>query len=394
MAKWFKDYLSFGSRRSPPQPPKPDYTESEILKAYRAQKSLDFEDPYEDGNGKPDPDSEGSPNKGVAAVAAAAAGISVEGKYGSPKHRLIKVEASDLNRSKALLAAEDVTPQPDQAPGESEYSDPFDAHREPKEEEEEEAESENNGYMEPYDAQKVVVDFQRKSDRDEQRVKKSRIGLQLYDTPYEEKEPEADPEGRPPSKPRESRLPQDDERPADEYDQPWEWKKNHISRAFAVQFETPDWEWTSLAAASSTHKEHWRPHLTGSSKFVRSQSPEHSLPAAERIDPSLPLENQAWFHGTISRADAESLLTLCKEGSYLVRNSETSRNDYSLSLRSSQGFMHMKFTRTKESKYVLGQNSAPFDSIPEVIHFYTAQELPVKGAEHLSLLYPVAVQTL
>nr|XP_028569287.1 SH2 domain-containing adapter protein D isoform X2 [Podarcis muralis] len=397
MAKWFKDYLSFGSRRSPPQPPKPDYTESEILKAYRAQKSLDFEDPYEDGNGKLDPDSEGSPNKGVAAAAAAAAaaaGISVEGKYGSPKHRLIKVEASDLNRTKALLAAEDVTTQPDQAPGESEYSDPFDAHREPKEEEEEEAESENNGYMEPYDAQKVVVDFQRKSDRDEQRVKKSRIGLQLYDTPYEEKEPEADPEGRPPSKPRESRLPQDDERPADEYDQPWEWKKNHISRAFAVQFETPDWEWTSLAAASSTHKEHWRPHLTGSSKFVRSQSPEHSLPAAERIDPSLPLENQAWFHGTISRADAESLLTLCKEGSYLVRNSETSRNDYSLSLRSSQGFMHMKFTRTKESKYVLGQNSAPFDSVPEVIHFYTAQELPVKGAEHLSLLYPVAVQTL
>ncbi|XP_032992620.1 SH2 domain-containing adapter protein D isoform X2 [Lacerta agilis] len=424
MAKWFKDYLSFGSRRSPPQPPKPDYTESEILKAYRAQKSLDFEDPYEDGNGKPDPDPEGSPNKGVAAAAAAAAsaGISLEGKYGSPKHRLIKVEASDLNRSKALLTAEEGPTQPDQAPGESEYSDPFDAQREPKEEEEkEEAESENNGYMEPYDAQKVVVDFQWKSDRDEQRVKKSRIGLQLYDTPYEEKEPEADPEGRPTSKPRESRLPQDDERPADEYDQPWEWKKNHISRAFAdikenkvlpwpppvgqltgteesldpeVQFETPDWEWTSLAAASSTHKEHWRPHLTGSSKFVRSQSPEHSLPAAERIDPSLPLENQAWFHGTISRADAESLLTLCKEGSYLVRNSETSRNDYSLSLRSSQGFMHMKFTRTKENKYVLGQNSAPFDSVPEVIHFYTAQELPVKGAEHLSLLYPVAVQTL
>ncbi|KAL0160196.1 hypothetical protein M9458_043921, partial [Cirrhinus mrigala] len=30
---------------------------------------------------------------------------------------------------------------------------------------------------------------------------------------------------------------------------------------------------------------------------------------------------------------AESLLTLCKECSYLVRNSETSRLDYSLSLR-------------------------------------------------------------
>ncbi|KAK9408999.1 SH2 domain-containing adapter protein D [Crotalus adamanteus] len=98
MAKWFKDYLSFGSRRSPPQPPKPDYTESDILKAYRAQKSLDFEDPYEDGEGKADPDPGGSPNKGGGCSS------NLEGKYGSPKHRLIKVDASDLNRSKALLA--------------------------------------------------------------------------------------------------------------------------------------------------------------------------------------------------------------------------------------------------------------------------------------------------
>lgn len=99
MAKWFKDYLSFGSRRSPPQPPKPDYTESDILKAYRAQKSLDFEDPYEDGEGKADPDPGGSPNKGGGGCSG-----NLEGKYGSPKHRLIKVDASDLNRSKALLA--------------------------------------------------------------------------------------------------------------------------------------------------------------------------------------------------------------------------------------------------------------------------------------------------
>lgn len=61
--------------------------------------------------------------------------------------------------------------------------------------------------------------------------------------------------------------------------------------------------------------------------------------------------------------------------------------------RSSQGFMHMKLTKTKE-KYILGQNSPPFDSVPEVIHYYTTKKLPIKGAEHLSLLYPVAVRTL
>lgn len=110
MAKWLKDYLSFGSRRSPPQPPKPDYTESEILKAYRAQKSLDFEDPYEDVDSKPDPDPGGSPNK------VAATGGNSEGKYGSPKHRLIKVDSSDLNRSKVLLATatEEAITSPDQ----------------------------------------------------------------------------------------------------------------------------------------------------------------------------------------------------------------------------------------------------------------------------------------
>ncbi|XP_050789641.1 SH2 domain-containing adapter protein D isoform X1 [Gopherus flavomarginatus] len=386
MAKWLKDYLSFGSRRSPPQPPKPDYTESEILKAYRAQKSLDFEDPYEDSDNKlePDPVGSGSPNT-------AAAGGCAEGKYTSPKHRLIKVESTDLNRSKALLAtaAEELKGGQEQGNGDSEYSNPFDASREQPGDVEETV-PENNGYMEPNDAQRVVADLQGKGDWEGRRGQKCQQGLQLYDTPYEEQE--RDPEGGSASPARESRLPQDDERPADEYDQPWEWKKDHISRAFAVvQFENPDWE-----RPSSLNKEHrWPPkHLTAGPKHGRSQSPERSPPVAERVDPSLPLEKQVWYHGSISRADAETLLTLCKEGSYLVRNSETSHHDYSLSLRSSHGFMHMKFTKTRESKYVLGQNSAPFESIPEVIHYYTAQELPVKGAEQLSLLYPVAVQTL
>lgn len=63
-----------------------------------------------------------------------------------------------------------------------------------------------------------------------------RGGVQLYDTPYEDERGqrlgygfgELHEEGK-----ESSRLPQDDERPADEYDQPWEWKKDHISKAFA-----------------------------------------------------------------------------------------------------------------------------------------------------------------
>ncbi|KAK1891290.1 SH2 domain containing adapter protein F, partial [Dissostichus eleginoides] len=57
--------------------------------------------------------------------------------------------------------------------------------------------------------------------------------LPLYDTPYEPAENggDSDPDVR---CPRESRLPQDDERPPEEYDQPWEWKKERISKAFAA----------------------------------------------------------------------------------------------------------------------------------------------------------------
>lgn len=74
-------------------------------------------------------------------------------------------------------------------------------------------------------------------------------GGQLYDNPYEERtrqHHQAAPSfqqahrveaGRLQIDSRESRLPQDDERPADEYDQPWEWKKDNISKALAGEQE-------------------------------------------------------------------------------------------------------------------------------------------------------------
>lgn len=65
-----------------------------------------------------------------------------------------------------------------------------------------------------------------------------------------------------------------------------------------------------------------------------------------------------------------------------------------LSFRSCKGFMHMKFTRSADGRYILGENSPPFCTIPEVIHYYTTHKLPIRGAEHTSLLYPVIVQTL
>ncbi|XP_050950142.1 src homology 2 domain containing transforming protein D, b [Labeo rohita] len=391
MAKWLKDYLSFGSKRVPPQPPKPDYTESEILKAYRAQKNLDFEDPYEDFENRARNDN-GPTETAHMGFGSPLKSSSLDIKVVSPKHRLIKVDSQDLGRSKILLSSvsldEPTDPVVPSAPvmGDTDYSDPFDARLDPRPETAQgPITPENNGYMEPYEAQKVITELQRRAGGGAGGWGRGEV--QLYDTPYEERVP-----GQPdlPEEGRESRLPQDDDRPADEYDQPWEWKKEHISKAFAVQFEGAEWD----RSCSPTERLRCsRPLPTTGSMKLRKPSEPHSM-VGERVDPTLPLEKQVWYHGALSRSEAESLLTLCKECSYLVRNSETSRLDYSLSLRSCQGFMHMKFSQSKDGRYILGQNSPPFDTIPEVIHYYTTHKLPIKGAEHLSLLFPVLVQTL
>ncbi|XP_051232733.1 src homology 2 domain containing transforming protein D, b isoform X2 [Dicentrarchus labrax] len=395
MAKWLKDYLSFGSRKVPPQPPTPDYTESEILKAYRLQRDLDFEDPYEDSENRSRGES-GASDPATPVYGSPMKSSTVDMK--SPKHRLIKVDSQELGRTKILLSAisledqqEPVVPSAPLA-GETDYSDPFDARLDHRPEPDlGPVPCENNGYMEPYEAQRVITELQRGPGGG-----RPRGGVQLYDTPYED---ERDKRlglmyGEPQEEGKESsRLPQDDERPADEYDQPWEWKKDNISKAFAVQFDGAEWD------RSSSPTDRLRPPGPRSSPLagggMKFRMPQEGLSmVGERVDPTLPLEKQVWYHGSLSRSEAESLLTLCKECSYLVRNSQTNRSEYSLSLRSCQGFMHMKFTHCKDGKYVLGQNSPPFDTIPEVIHFYTTHKLPIRGAEHLSLLFPVLVQTL
>ncbi|XP_025933514.1 SH2 domain-containing adapter protein B-like isoform X2 [Apteryx rowi] len=164
MAKWLNKYFSLGNNKtkSPPQPPRPDYREkrngaggaprpdgpphlhhhtspgfqhrhlrddtSDLLRAYRAQKDRDFEDPYS-GPGsslrklraicRPDycaPEDAGeaaprafSSSSCCTAPPAASAAVSPhlfrshserrpatppDVKYISPKHRLIKVESS------------------------------------------------------------------------------------------------------------------------------------------------------------------------------------------------------------------------------------------------------------------------------------------------------------
>ncbi len=57
--------------------------------------------------------------------------------------------------------------------------------------------------------------------------------------------------------------------------------------------------------------------------------------------------------------------------------------------------MHMKIQQNGDrSGYILGQFSKPFQSIQEMIQFYTRNSLPVKGAEHITLRNPICDQLL
>jgi len=51
--------------------------------------------------------------------------------------------------------------------------------------------------------------------------------------------------------------------------------------------------------------------------------------------------------------------------------------------------MHMKIVASPDGRFILGQFSQPFSNIAQVILHYTVHKLPIKGAEHMSLIFPV-----
>ncbi|CAL8081879.1 unnamed protein product [Orchesella dallaii] len=114
---------------------------------------------------------------------------------------------------------------------------------------------------------------------------------------------------------------------------------------------------------------------------------------ANVIDPTIELERQDWFHGAITRCEAESILRATKEGSFLVRNCEsTTYNRYSLSLKSFRGCIHIRIEPNSLGTFSLGDQEFP--SVPHLVLHFMSHRLPIKGAEHVRLMYPVITQLL
>ncbi|CAJ1083331.1 SH2 domain-containing adapter protein E-like [Xyrichtys novacula] len=293
------------------------------------------------------------------------------------------------------------------------YADPFDAQK-TREQREAERVGENDGYMEPYDAQQMITEIRRRGSKDLLKVcVLTELGegmteegqpapLQIYDDPYEG--------GSDGDKTAVTR-PELDSRPPAEYELPWEWKKEHIVRTLSAQFDGPERPAKDdtphhtlnrkpqhLPTQSQQQQSQHLRQKSWTQKILRSSLPTllpSSTPGTNPesdvrcVDPSLPLEKQSWYHGCVTRQEAEFLLQSCKEASFLVRNSESDNSKYSIALKTSQGCVHIIVAQTKENGFTLDQSSCVFPSIPEVVHHYCTQRLPFNGAEHMTLLHPV-----
>lgn len=88
------------------------------------------------------------------------------------------------------------------------------------------------------------------------------------------------------------------------------------------------------------------------------------------VKPVNSLEKHSWYHGTIARNAAEYLLSSGINGSFLVRESESSPGQLSISLRFDSRVYHYRVSYASNGKmYVSTENR--FGTIAELIHHHS-----------------------
>lgn len=82
---------------------------------------------------------------------------------------------------------------------------------------------------------------------------------------------------------------------------------------------------------------------------VRSKNGQGWVPS-NYITPVNSLEKHSWYHGPVSRSAAEYLLSSLINGSFLVRESESSPGQLSISLRYEGRVYHYRINTTTDGK--------------------------------------------
>ncbi|KAM9296877.1 breast cancer anti-estrogen resistance protein 3 homolog [Gastrophryne carolinensis] len=105
------------------------------------------------------------------------------------------------------------------------------------------------------------------------------------------------------------------------------------------------------------------------------------------------LRSHAWYHGPLSRQDAEKLLK--NEGDFLIRDSLSSTGDYVLSCVASRQVLHFKIIAVtlrprggiSRTRYQLEQDQ--FDNIPALVRSYVGDKRVVSESSGAVIVNPV-----
>lgn len=94
------------------------------------------------------------------------------------------------------------------------------------------------------------------------------------------------------------------------------------------------------------------------------------LDGREGLIPSnyIEMKSHDWYYGRITRADAEKLLLNKHEGAFLIRVSESSPGDFSLSVKCGDGVQHFKVLRDTQGKFFLWV--VKFNSLNELVEYH------------------------
>nr|XP_039269323.1 tyrosine-protein kinase abl-1-like isoform X1 [Styela clava] len=88
------------------------------------------------------------------------------------------------------------------------------------------------------------------------------------------------------------------------------------------------------------------------------------------ITPAASLEKHSWYHGAVSRAAAEYLLSSGINGSFLVRDSESCPGQLSVSVRFDGRVYHYRINTDADKKYYISAEHK-FKTLPELVHHHS-----------------------
>ncbi|XP_006199691.1 tyrosine-protein kinase ABL2 isoform X5 [Vicugna pacos] len=102
---------------------------------------------------------------------------------------------------------------------------------------------------------------------------------------------------------------------------------------------------------------------------VRSKNGQGWVPS-NYITPVNSLEKHSWYHGPVSRSAAEYLLSSLINGSFLVRDSESSPGQLSISLRYEGRVYHYRINAAADGKVYVTAESR-FSTLAELVHHHS-----------------------